>query len=77
MSQLSLRASPAAICLLLAITCGWLGYLLLSQTLSQASDSVSGWFSILLSPGSDDMSAAVAWYSLLPRMTCEHHGDVR
>lgn len=69
MSQLSLRASPAAICLLLAITCGWLGYLLLSQTLSQASDSVSGWFSILLSPGSDDMSAAVAWYSLLPRMT--------
>lgn len=69
MNRLPIRTSPALICLLLAATCGWLGYLLLEQTLAQTANTAGHWLSLLVSPPADNLSAAVAWYSVLPRMT--------
>ena len=73
MNRLALRISPAflspaPLCLLLALACGWLGLNLMQETLSQAAGSVADWLSLLTSRKAGDMTAAVVWYSMLPRM---------
>ncbi|MFC4258089.1 Fe(3+)-hydroxamate ABC transporter permease FhuB [Marinobacter lacisalsi] len=69
MSRLALPVSPAVICGPLALACGWLGYLLLQQTLAPTSVSfVQGFWSGSLPPQAE-MAMAVVWYSMLPRIT--------
>ena len=62
------RQSPAPACLMLAIACGGLAFLLLQQALSGGTGSAPPWFSLLPALRADNMDAVVIWYSLLPRM---------
>ncbi|MFW5823729.1 MAG: Fe(3+)-hydroxamate ABC transporter permease FhuB [Marinobacter sp.] len=62
-----IQASPAPLCLLLALLCAWLGYVLLQQAMpgQPLGDLITAWSA----SRADAMDLVVARYSLLPRMT--------